>query len=170
MDPDLPYVVRRAPGTDGVPRDVFVFRLQPVGPVAAGETLTSAPSRCQPGSLCLHGRRRRRTGRSGQLRAIRGSEDCQRPGHPKRHSSPRGSRGISRPTSAKYAIPNIPVGSTALYSDLADVTANVVYEAKGSGERMSVRLALGQVLDYGRYVDQSKLAVLLPESACRRPS
>ena len=35
VDPDLPYVVRRAPGTDGVPRDVFVFRLLPVGPVAA---------------------------------------------------------------------------------------------------------------------------------------
>ena len=29
---------------------------------------------------------------------------------------------------------------------------------------MSVRLALGQVLDYGRYVDQSRLAVLLPEA------
>ena len=38
VDTDLPYVVRRAPGTDGVPRDVFVFRLLPVGPVAAGES------------------------------------------------------------------------------------------------------------------------------------
>ncbi|MCV6970053.1 hypothetical protein [Mycobacterium bohemicum] len=27
---------------------------------------------------------------------------------------------------------------------------------------MSVRLALGQVLDYGRYVDDSRLAILLP--------
>jgi hypothetical protein len=58
----------------------------------------------------------------------------------------------------------VPVGSAALYSDLADVTANIVYEAKGSADRMSVRLALGQVLDYGRYVDQSQLAVLLPEA------
>ena len=58
----------------------------------------------------------------------------------------------------------IPIGATTLYSDLADVTENVLYEAKGSAERMSVRLALGQVLDYGRYVDQSRLAVLLPEA------
>jgi hypothetical protein len=35
----------------------------------------------------------------------------------------------------------IPVGSATLYSDLADVTDGVLYEAKGSAERMSVRLA-----------------------------
>lgn len=58
----------------------------------------------------------------------------------------------------------IPVGSATLYSDLADVTDNVLYEAKGSAERMSVRLALGQVLDYGHYVDGSRLAVLLPSA------
>lgn len=55
-------------------------------------------------------------------------------------------------------------GSSSLYSDLADVTENVLYEAKGTAERMSVRLALGQVLDYGRYVENSRLAVLLPEA------
>jgi hypothetical protein len=58
----------------------------------------------------------------------------------------------------------IPVGSAALYSDLADVTENILYEAKGSADRMSVRLALGQVLDYGRFVGGSRLAVLLPEA------
>ncbi len=57
----------------------------------------------------------------------------------------------------------IPNGSTTLYSDLADVTDNVLYEAKGSPDRMSVRLALGQVLDYGRFVKGSRLAVLLTE-------
>lgn len=57
----------------------------------------------------------------------------------------------------------VPQGSAALYSDLADVTDNIMYEAKGSAERMSVRLALGQVLDYGRYVEGSRLAILLPE-------
>ncbi len=38
----------------------------------------------------------------------------------------------------------------------------VLYEAKADADRMSVRLALGQVLDYGRYVQGTKLAVLLP--------
>jgi len=55
-------------------------------------------------------------------------------------------------------------GLGSLYSDLADVTDKVVYEAKGAADRMSVRLALGQVLDYGRFVDGSHLAVLLPEA------
>ncbi len=57
----------------------------------------------------------------------------------------------------------ITAGSASLYSDLADTGAGVLYEAKGSSERMSVRLALGQVLDYGRFIDDAQLAVLLPE-------
>jgi len=56
-----------------------------------------------------------------------------------------------------------PAGEPPIYSDLADTTDNVVYEAKGSADRMSVRLALGQVLDYGRFIEGSRLAVLLPE-------
>jgi hypothetical protein len=58
----------------------------------------------------------------------------------------------------------IPPGSPALYSDLADVTENILYEAKGTADRMSVRLALGQILDYGRFVNGSRLAVLLPKA------
>ena len=57
-----------------------------------------------------------------------------------------------------------PTGTPTLYSDLADITANTLYEAKGAADRMSVRLALGQVLDYGRYIEGSRLAVLLPEA------
>ncbi len=53
----------------------------------------------------------------------------------------------------------IPAGSGALYSDVADVTEIVLYEATGSVDPMSVHLALGQVLDYGRFVERSRLAV-----------
>lgn len=61
-----------------------------------------------------------------------------------------------------------PDGASApLYSDIADITSRVLYEAKGTADRMAVRLALGQILDYGRYVRRVvpdiKLAVLLPE-------
>lgn len=58
----------------------------------------------------------------------------------------------------------VPPGLPAIYTDLSDVTANVLYEAKGSADRMSLRLALGQVLDYGRYVADAKLSILLPET------
>ncbi|WP_217154286.1 HU family DNA-binding protein [[Mycobacterium] fortunisiensis] len=57
-----------------------------------------------------------------------------------------------------------PAGTPPLYSDLADTTENILYEAKGTADRMSVRLALGQILDYGRYVEGSRLAVLLPDT------
>jgi nucleoid DNA-binding protein len=56
-----------------------------------------------------------------------------------------------------------PAGTPTLYSDLADITDKTLFEAKGSADRMSVRLALGQVLDYGRYIEGLRLAVLLPE-------
>jgi hypothetical protein len=55
-------------------------------------------------------------------------------------------------------------GLPPLYSDLADATANVLYEAKGSAARMSVRLAIGELLDYGRRVPGALMAVLLPEA------
>lgn len=59
----------------------------------------------------------------------------------------------------RYKI-TMPIG--VLFTDTADITAGVLYEAKGTAERMSVRLALGQVLDYGRYIKDAELAVLLP--------
>ncbi|MFE7616761.1 hypothetical protein [Streptomyces sp. NPDC057496] len=37
-------------------------------------------------------------------------------------------------------------------ADLYDATAHVLYEAKGSNSREDVRMALGQILDYSRYV------------------
>lgn len=55
-------------------------------------------------------------------------------------------------------------GLPPLYSDLADATSNVLYEAKGSAARMSVRLAIGELLDYGRRVPGALMAVLLPEA------
>lgn len=54
-------------------------------------------------------------------------------------------------------------GAGTIETDIADKTAGVLYEAKGRVSRMSVQLTLGQVLDYGRYLDGYSLAVLLPE-------
>ena len=64
----------------------------------------------------------------------------------------------------KIAYHGIPTPTTAIYSDTADLTAQIIYEAKGTAERMAIRLAIGQILDYGRYVEGAKLALLLPEA------
>jgi hypothetical protein len=40
---------------------------------------------------------------------------------------------------------------------------HLIIEAKGTVTREAIRMAVGQLLDYSRFVDQPKLAVLLPE-------
>lgn len=53
--------------------------------------------------------------------------------------------------------------ASPLFSDLIDVTEGVLYEAKGDVRRTSVRMAIGQLLDYRRFEsDSMRLAVLLP--------
>lgn len=50
-----------------------------------------------------------------------------------------------------------------LFADLFDRTTNTLFEAKGSVERGAIRMAVGQLLDYRRFVDPPpRLAVLLP--------
>lgn len=57
-----------------------------------------------------------------------------------------------------------PSGSpSALYCDLVDLTAGVLYEAKSDVKRTSVRMAIGQLLDYRRFEPgDMQLAILLP--------
>lgn len=74
--------------------------------------------------------------------------------------------GVNHHEATRYKIAT--AGSSGnQFTDLADATAKVLYEAKGVTNRMSVRLALGQVLDYGRYVKKNypgtELAILLPQ-------
>ncbi|MFB7269842.1 hypothetical protein [Streptomyces sp. NPDC056244] len=60
--------------------------------------------------------------------------------------------------------------TTTLRTDLFDATDYVLYEAQGSSDRDAVRIALGRLLDYRRYVThgarqhEPKAVVLLPET------
>ncbi len=56
-----------------------------------------------------------------------------------------------------------PGESQTLVTDTYDVTTGTLYEAKSSVTRPTVRLAVGQLLDYKRFVPSTtKLALLLP--------
>lgn len=56
----------------------------------------------------------------------------------------------------------LPEGEVAvIVCDLYDKTANVLYEAKGSGTRNAIRMAIGQLADYARFAPGAKCAVLL---------
>jgi hypothetical protein len=51
-----------------------------------------------------------------------------------------------------------------LFSDVFDPTRNNIIEAKGSGSRGNIRMAIGQLADYGRFIDSTPSpAVLLPQ-------
>ncbi|MCX5200961.1 restriction endonuclease [Streptomyces sp. NBC_00237] len=50
-----------------------------------------------------------------------------------------------------------------LYTDLFDSTQNLLIEAKGTVTREAVRMAIGQLFDYRRYIDpRPDIALLLP--------
>ncbi|MFE7132957.1 restriction endonuclease [Streptomyces sp. NPDC057638] len=50
-----------------------------------------------------------------------------------------------------------------LYTDLFDATTNVLIEAKGSVTREAIRMAIGQLFDYRRYLSpRPDIALLLP--------
>jgi hypothetical protein len=50
----------------------------------------------------------------------------------------------------------------ALYTDIFDPSLEEIIEAKASTRRSDVRMAVGQLLDYGRFVDHRSLAILTP--------
>ncbi|MCP3819496.1 restriction endonuclease [Streptomyces sp. A3M-1-3] len=51
----------------------------------------------------------------------------------------------------------------ALYTDLFDATANVLVEAKANATREAIRMAIGQLFDYQRFLNPTpSLAILVP--------
>ena len=50
-----------------------------------------------------------------------------------------------------------------MFTDIFDKTENILYEAKASANRVDVRGALGQILDYRRFVNVDACYVLLPD-------
>jgi hypothetical protein len=58
-----------------------------------------------------------------------------------------------------------PAGEAApIICDLFDATSNTLVEAKGSVSRNAIRMAVGQLADYSRFIDaNSKKAILVPE-------
>ncbi|MBP2304769.1 restriction endonuclease [Azospirillum melinis] len=49
-----------------------------------------------------------------------------------------------------------------ILTDLYDKTTNLLVEAKGSTERGAIRMAIGQLADYRRFLDAPECAILLP--------
>lgn len=160
VDEVEPWYPSRAPATaDGPERSVIVFRLRPDGEVEDAETaaaygvatssrVVSIPlEKVKTESYTMSGAPasvvvRRKEGKlveqyAAYLRSL---------GH-----------DVSRNSI-------LPVGeSGSLQTDLYDETTGDLVEAKSDVHRNSIRLAIGQLLDYRRFIDPSpRLNVLLP--------
>lgn len=71
-------------------------------------------------------------------------------------------RRLGHDVSRKRILP--PGEARPLFMDLYDATTGTLVEAKGSVERTSIRMAIGQLADYSRFLaGQPQLAVLLPK-------
>ena len=58
----------------------------------------------------------------------------------------------------------LPDGEAApMFCDLYDKTERTLYEAKGTTTRIAMRMAIGQLADYARFVEAMRRIVLMPE-------
>ncbi|MFJ9519469.1 hypothetical protein ACIRPK_14540 [Kitasatospora sp. NPDC101801] len=173
LDVAQPYVVRQSAGLDFRQRRAIVFRLRPLTgyvqrvskdevPPAAVTKAIRVPASTTASKLVEPERNRR----SSSVRSAVPATVAER-----REASL--SDGLEAYLRARLHEVNrcqitIAGKSSTLLTDLYDTTADVLYEAKGSSGREAVRMALGQLLDYSRFVHAPEpripqRAVLLPE-------
>ena len=56
----------------------------------------------------------------------------------------------------------IPIENGYLWTDIFDVTTSTLYEAKSESSRSNIRMLIGQLMDYARYVHPETTSALLP--------
>jgi hypothetical protein len=170
-----PYVTTEAGDEDGVERRVFVFRLEPIGDVLRrpedvstfGDVATeavatpvpvaaAAPSPGTADAVPLEALQKSRYVVSASKETVATRIEAELVARFEEYLAGLGSE------CARFKV-KPPGEIRVLYTDLYDSTMNVLYEAKGSGSRDAVRMALGQLLDYSRHIKaEPSLAVLLP--------
>lgn len=155
IDPDKPYYRTDALDREGATREAIIFRLWPVDVIperssdderkTVVEEVEVEDSRTEIVSVPQQAGAREAVRREAEL-VHAYKTTIERKGR-------RLVRHRCRPSSE----------SSALYTDLYDPDLNLLIEAKGSATRESVRMAIGQLADYSRFLEpRPRLAVLLP--------
>jgi hypothetical protein len=159
LDKEQPYITTDAPDTNGETRSVIMFRLRPsAGTSAAGSELPNTPP---PKDIVTdipveqQHTERMEINPSAEPRASERREATLAAAY-ERHLTTLGH------TVRRQKI--LPAGEQKpLYTDLFDATDNVLIEAKGTATREAIRMALGQLFDYRRFIrSDPSLAILLP--------
>ena len=165
----FPYILADSPGTDGVPRQVIVFRLRPVGQHvdgAIGAAPLPNPSAAAP---AVQSEDIPTTDELEVERMVAEGYVASAPTEPIAHVRREAALVVrykhflegQQRKCGRHRI-RAPGEITALFSDLFDYSRNELVEAKASSSRNSVRMGLGQLLDYARYVTHERRALLLP--------
>ncbi len=160
LDPESPWYASRAPATGGGPlRSVLVFRLRPDGDVDEGETAASAGIDTSSQVLSIPLEEAHVTG----YKTTRSREEAtavRREGKLVQEYA-----AYLRSLGHKIDRKNIrPAGQAGpLLTDLYDETVNDLVEAKSDVSRDSIRMAVGQLFDYRRFIQPSpRLNILVP--------
>ncbi len=164
IDPDRPWYTSEAPETGGGPlRTVIIFRLRPQGPMQSFEApLPSTPtttSRIISVPVEASNIEQYSLTSSRELTtAVRREAALVR-------SYTEHLRSLGHEICRKQIVP--PNELRPLFTDLYDVTASELIEAKGTVTRETIRMGIGQLLDYRRFIDPSPRLVLLVPSRPR---
>jgi hypothetical protein len=164
VDDRCPHYPTDAPDVNEEVRKVIVFRLVPIGPIKADGLPTASeewrPETSRPEwTLIEPENQATEQFMAGAVEAR--TAERREAGLVKQYRAYRQQHGLGPLKRLRIK----PPGETqSLYSDLYDPGARLVIEAKGTVTREAIRMALGQLLDYRRFVDQSRLAILLPEA------
>lgn len=159
VDPESPYRREDAPGADSSgDRSVIVFRLLPVGRTARGSWPPAPSPAVTPivEDVPPEGKGMSKVGKPSRPATIAELKEAALVERFETHL-----RKLAHvPRRKKIRPPN---HARWIWSDTFDRTSNTLYEAKGVTTRENVRMAIGQLLDYRRFIVPSPTcAVLLP--------
>jgi hypothetical protein len=160
VDPDRPWYLDDAPETGGGPiRQVIVFRLRPLdtAPQPAPVAVLSPAGSDQVAEVPLE---EQRTEHSFV-------DPSREPYEAERREAKLVLQYGAWLRSEGHSVARlrvVPKGERKpLFSDLWDKTTNTVIEAKGTGTREALRMAIGQLVDYTRFIPRGpNQAILLP--------
>ncbi|MET8969172.1 hypothetical protein [Streptomyces hydrogenans] len=179
LDPSLPYVIRKAPDKHGEMRDVYVFRFRPApGAVLHFEPKDSVqpakktavvPLPVEQPALAATGVKDKKTEKHTTTQTIANIKGGPRTVLRREGQLVTAFEAFLTAAGHQFTSFQITVEGEpgAQVPDLYDITANVLYEAKGLTNRTNVRMAVGQLRDYRRLLKDEvpagmRIAVLLP--------
>lgn len=153
---DSHWVLDEAPDRDGMKRSVFVFRLKPVDEVWVNPELQAPPATLSS-SIPIEAMN---VETYVMQRAASESTEALRSEALLVQRFVLWIEGSDGVVTERNAIPT--AAGRTMFTDVYVRETRELIEAKASSSREHLRSALGQILDYARYVDHSRLAVLVP--------